>query len=79
MPLMAAETDRRDTREALVFRQRLMGIVAGDTSDAAFDVAETMAKAIGVMIDLEALVARPSPLVDVDVQHVVAEGFAGTE
>src|SRR5438128_8844448 len=56
-----------------------MWIMAGDAGDPALDVTEALTKAVGVMIDLEALRARPARFIDIDVQDVVAEGLAGTE
>src|SRR5207302_1721064 len=56
-----------------------MRIVAGAAGDPALDVAKALAQSIGVMVDLEALRARTSRLVDVDMQHVVRKGLAGTE
>src|SRR4051812_8375092 len=79
MPRVAAEAYGDDAGEPRIFFQRLMRIVAGAARDPALDVAEALAQSIRVVIDLEALLARTSRLVNVDVQHVIRKRFAGTK
>src|SRR5258708_1407692 len=56
-----------------------MRVMTGDAGDPSLDVTRALTEPIGVVIDLEALLARASGLVDVDMEHVVAEGLPRPE
>src|SRR3954447_10500175 len=54
-----------------------MRIVAGAGRGPTFDVAKALSQSICVVVDLEALRARTSRLVNIDVQHVIRKRLAG--